>query len=85
MTSFFLVYVLFFAINLLLPVEYKLLSGTASYNSRMWMIGNLSLIILAIYYIFKIKFLNWMDLLMSVALGTFLFAFSKDPIIFFKT
>lgn len=84
MTSFFLVYVLFFAINLLLPVEYKLLSGTASYNSRMWMIGNLSLIILAIYYIFKIKFLNWMDLLMSVALGTFLFAFPKDPINFFQ-
>ena len=79
MTSFFLIYMLLFAINLSLPVEYKILTNTASYNSRMWMMGNLSLIILAIYYIFKIKISNWLDLLISVTLGILSFVLSKDP------
>lgn len=80
MTSFFLIYMLLFAINLSLPVEYKILTNTASYNSRMWMMGNLSLIILAIYYIFKIKISNWLDLLISVTLGILSFVLSKDPL-----
>ena len=72
-----LTYITFFAINLSIPVEYKILSKTTSYTARMWMIGNLSLLILAIYYIFKIKFLNVKDLLISTALGIFTFILSK--------
>lgn len=80
MLLFLLTYITLFAINLSIPVEYKILSKTTSYTARMWMIGNLSLLILAIYYIFKIKFLNVKDLLISTALGIFTFILSKDPI-----
>lgn len=80
MATFILFYLMFFALNLFMPLEFGILSRNQSYTGRMWMIANLSLIVIATYYIFKTKHFNWADLAVSLILGIVPFVLEHNPI-----
>lgn len=80
MATFLLIYLLIFSLNLFIPPEYGALSRNQSYTARMWMIGNLSLIVIATYYIFKTKHFNWADLAVALVLGVVPFVLEHDPL-----
>ena len=80
MATFFLIYLLIFALNLCIPAEYSILTKNKSYTGRMWMICNLLLIVIAIYYISKMKHFNWADLIVGLVLGAIVLVFGHDPI-----
>ena len=80
MATFILFYLMFFALNLFMPLEFGTLSRNQSYTGRMWMIANLSLIVIATYYIFKTKHFNWADLAVSLILGIVPFVLEHNPI-----
>lgn len=80
MATFILFYLMFFALNFFVPLEFGILSRNQSYTGRMWMIANLSLIVIATYYIFKTKHFNWADLAVSLILGIVPFVLEHNPI-----
>ena len=80
MATFILFYLMFFALNFFVPLELGILSRNQSYTGRMWMIANLSLIVIATYYIFKTKHFNWADLAVSLILGIVPFVLEHNPI-----
>ena len=80
MATFILFYLMFFALNLFMPLEFGILSRNQSYTGRMWMIGNLWLIVIATYYIFKTKHFNWADLAVALVLGVVSFVLAHDPL-----
>ena len=47
----------------------------------MWRIGNLSLIVIAAYYIFKTKHFNWADLAVALVVGVVPFVLEHDPLV----
>lgn len=80
MGTFLLFYLMVFALNLFVPLEYNILDKNQSYSNRMWMICNLLLIVIATYYIFKTKHFNWWDLAVSLILGAVPFVLEHNPI-----
>lgn len=80
MAIFLLVYLSIFTINLFISPEYAVLNRNQSYTGRMWMVGNLLLIVIATYYIFKTKHFNWADLAVSLILGIVPFVLEHNPI-----
>lgn len=80
MATFILFYLMVFALNLFMPLEFGILSRNQSYTGRMWRIGNLSLIVIATYYIFKTKHFNWADLAVAGVLGVVPFVLEHDPL-----
>lgn len=80
MATFILFYLMFFALNFFVPLEFGILSRNQSYTGRMWRIGNLSLIVIAAYYIFKTKHFNWADLAVALVVGVVPFVLEHDPL-----
>lgn len=80
MAAFIVIYLSIFALNLFIPIKYAILNKSQSYNGRMWMICNLMLIIIATYYIFKIKHFNWLDLVVALMLGISTLMLEHNPI-----
>ena len=80
MATFLLIYLSIFALNLFIPLKYSILARNQSYTGRLWMMGNLLLIIVATYYVFKTKSFNWVDLIVSLVLGAFPFVLEHNPI-----
>ena len=81
MATFILFYLMFFALNFFVPLEFGILSRNQSYTGRMWRIGNLSLIVIAAYYIFKTKHFNWADLAVALVVGVVPFVLEHDPLV----
>lgn len=80
MATFILFYLMLFALNFFVPLEFGILSRNQSYTGRMWRIGNLSLIVIAAYYIFKTKHFNWADLAVALVVGIVPFVLEHDPL-----